>query len=66
MVSQWFGREKPSEYYQPEYHGKIFTRSEILAIIEAYGFPEEETGKYTFLTILAHTLKRRYGTMRRF
>lgn len=27
MISRWFGREKPAEYYQPELHGKIFTLS---------------------------------------
>jgi hypothetical protein len=27
-------------YYQPDYHGKIFTRSEILAIVAARGLPE--------------------------
>jgi hypothetical protein len=41
MISLWFGRDKPSEYYQPEYHGKIFTISEILSIVEAKGLPEE-------------------------
>ncbi len=30
-----------SEYYQPDYHGKVFTRSEILAIVAARGLPEE-------------------------
>ena len=41
MISRWFGTEKPPEYYQPEYHGKVFTRSEILAIVGARGLPEE-------------------------
>ena len=41
MISRWFGTEKPPEYYQPEYHGKVFTRSEILAIVAARGLPEE-------------------------
>ena len=41
MISLWFGREKPIEYYQPEYHGKVFTVSEILSIVEAKGLPEE-------------------------
>ncbi len=40
MVSHWLGTEKPIEYYQPEYHGKVFTRSEILAIVAARGMPE--------------------------
>ncbi|GAK56289.1 hypothetical protein U27_03251 [Candidatus Vecturithrix granuli] len=42
MISLWFGREKPIEYYQPEYHGKVFTVSEILLIVESKGLPEEE------------------------
>jgi hypothetical protein len=42
MISRWFGREKPAEYYQPELHGKIFILSEILAIIEEKGLPEED------------------------
>jgi hypothetical protein len=42
MVSLWFGREQPVEYYLPDYHGKIFTISEILAIVEAKGLPEED------------------------
>jgi hypothetical protein len=41
MISRWFGREKPIEYYQPEYHGKVFTVSEILSIVESKGLPEE-------------------------
>jgi hypothetical protein len=41
MVSRWFGTEKPAEYYQPDYHGKVFTRSEILAIVAVRGMPEE-------------------------
>lgn len=41
MISLWFGREKPVEYYQPEVHGKVFTVSEILSIVEARGLPEE-------------------------
>lgn len=41
MISLWFGRDKPLEYYQPDYHGKVFTLSEILAIVEMKGLPEE-------------------------
>ena len=40
MLSYWFGREKPSEYYLPEYHGKVFTLPEILAIVRERGLPE--------------------------
>jgi hypothetical protein len=42
MISLWLGRDKPAEYYQPEYHGQVFTLSEIQAIVEAKGLPEEE------------------------
>jgi len=42
MISLWFGTEKPVEYYLPEYHGKVFTVSEILAIVESEGVPEDE------------------------
>ena len=31
-----------SALYQPDYHGKVFTLSEILLIVEEKGFPEEE------------------------
>jgi hypothetical protein len=40
MISLWFGQDRPAEYYQPDYHGRVFTRSEILAIIAARGLPE--------------------------
>lgn len=42
MLSLWLGREKPVEYYLPDYHGKVFTLSEILAIVDAHGLPEKE------------------------
>ena len=42
MVSRWFGRDKPVEYYQADLHGKIFTISEILSIVEKKGMPEED------------------------
>lgn len=41
MISYWFGKEKPLDYYQPEYHGKVFTMAEILAIVALKGLPEE-------------------------
>jgi hypothetical protein len=41
MISRWFGQDKPIEYYQPDYHGKVFTLSEILSILVAKGLPEE-------------------------
>ncbi len=42
MISRWFGREKPVEYYQAELHGKVFTLSEILSIVVKKGMPEED------------------------
>ena len=42
MISLWFGRDKPVEFYQPEVHGKVFTISEILSIVESRGLPEDE------------------------
>jgi hypothetical protein len=42
MLSRWFGREKPAEYYQAELHGKVFTRTEILSIVEKKGMPEKD------------------------
>jgi hypothetical protein len=42
MISRWFGREKPVEYYQAELYGKVFTLSEILSIVEKKGMPEED------------------------
>jgi hypothetical protein len=44
MISRWFGREKPVEYYQAELHGIVFTLSEILTIVEKKGMPEEDWG----------------------
>jgi hypothetical protein len=41
MISFWFGREKPTEYYQPELHGIVFTLPEILAMVVEKGIPEE-------------------------
>ena len=42
MLSHWFSRDKPAEYYQPALHGIIFTLPEILAIVEQNGMPEED------------------------
>lgn len=42
MISRWFGRDKPEEYYQPALHGKVFTLSEILSIVAERGMPEED------------------------
>lgn len=39
MFSFTLGQDKTPQYYQPEYHGKVFTLSEILTIIEEKGTP---------------------------
>lgn len=41
MISYWFGRDKPAEYYLPALHGIVFTLSEILAIVTEKGLPED-------------------------
>ena len=41
MISLWFGTDQPADYYQPDYHGQVFTRSEILAVVATRGLPEE-------------------------
>ncbi len=40
MISKWFGDDKPVEYYDPRYHGKVFTKSEIIEIVDTLGIPE--------------------------
>lgn len=40
MVSLLLAYHKDPAYYQPEYHGKLFTLSEIGSIVEANGLPE--------------------------
>jgi hypothetical protein len=42
MISFWLGNEKPSDLYLPELHGKVFTRKEILAIVDHHGDPEKD------------------------
>ncbi|MBE7556018.1 MAG: hypothetical protein HS126_33605 [Anaerolineales bacterium] len=39
MISMWLATQKDPAYYLPDYHGKLFTLSEIRAIIEANGLP---------------------------
>jgi len=41
MISRWFSKEKPVEYYQADLHGKAFTLSEIQLLVEKKGTPEE-------------------------
>jgi hypothetical protein len=44
MVSFMVANQKESEYYLPDYHGKLFTLSEILSIVQANGLPGERWG----------------------
>jgi len=68
MISLWFGREKPKEYYLPDYHGKVFTLSEILSIVGEKGLPEEdwetnlpsELAPYIEAQVWNHKLLERY------
>lgn len=41
MFSFQLGEDKSSQYYQPEYHGKVFRLSEIRSILNKRGLPEE-------------------------
>jgi len=42
MVSAMMAAEKNPEHYEPDYHGKVFTLTEIRAIIEQNGLPGEK------------------------
>jgi len=44
MVSMMVANQKEAEYYLPDYHGKLFTLSEIRAIVESNGLPGEKWG----------------------
>jgi len=44
MISFMLAQEKNPAYYLPEYHGQVFTLSEIRAIVEAQGLPGETWG----------------------
>lgn len=41
MVSALMVSQRNPEYYEPDYHGKVFTLEEIIAIIEKKGLPGE-------------------------
>ena len=41
MVTLLMADEKDARYYQPDYHGKLFTLSEIRAIVAVKGLPDE-------------------------
>lgn len=44
MVSFLLAQDKESEYYLPDYHGKVFTLLEIRSIVESNGLPGESWG----------------------
>jgi hypothetical protein len=41
MVSAMMVQEKNPDYYEPDYHGKVFTQDEIAEIIKRKGLPGE-------------------------
>lgn len=41
MVSHWLSRDRPAGFFLPGYHGKVFTKREVLALVEARGMPED-------------------------
>jgi hypothetical protein len=40
MISLWLASDQPPEYYLPDYHGKVYTRCEMLALVAIRGLPE--------------------------
>lgn len=44
MVSFLLANDKESEYYLPDFHGKVFTLSEIRSLVESSGLPGEKWG----------------------
>lgn len=44
MVSFILADQKESEYYLPDYHGKVFTLCEVSSIVELKGLPGEKWG----------------------
>jgi hypothetical protein len=44
MVSWWLAHEKNPDHYLPDYHGQVFTLSEISSIVESNGLPGETWG----------------------
>jgi hypothetical protein len=41
LTRYYFGQARPAAYYQPEYHRRVFTLAEIMALVEQKGLPEE-------------------------
>jgi hypothetical protein len=42
MISLWLSLERPRNLYLQQYHGIVFTRDEILAIVSKKGDPEKD------------------------
>jgi hypothetical protein len=42
MITYWLKSQTAQVFYHSEYHGRIFTLSEILKIIERFGVPDRE------------------------
>lgn len=45
MISFWLGHDPTSALYLPEFHGKVFTCQEILALVDRLGDPELGWGR---------------------
>ncbi|EOD00233.1 hypothetical protein [Caldisalinibacter kiritimatiensis] len=68
MFSYQLGRDKSPKYYQPEYHGKVFTISEICSIFKERGLPKkgwwgdlpDDFFPYIEVQIWNHQILRRY------
>lgn len=42
MVSYWLQSQSEQAFYRPEYHGQVFTLSEISQVIKEFGIPDTE------------------------
>ncbi len=42
MISYWLKSQAQQVFYRPEYHGQVFTLSEIQEIIDRFGVPIDE------------------------
>lgn len=42
MVSALIAEQRNPEYYEPEFHGKVFTQEEITGIIDCMGLPGDQ------------------------
>jgi hypothetical protein len=68
MISYWLGSEKPEAYYEPNYHGRVFTITEINQIVGEKGLPEEnwtlslpeKVGPYIEAQIWNHEVLKKY------